>query len=61
MENLPSIPATLKERVEGVKRRILRDYPDTIGLVLIGSVAEGDFKTDSDIDIVWIKKEEDHP
>jgi predicted nucleotidyltransferase len=56
MENLPSIPATLKERVEGVKRRILRDYPDTIGLVLIGSVAEGDFKTDSDIDIVWIKR-----
>ena len=48
------LPSTYTRVIEEVKDRVLKKYPNTLGLVLIGSVASGKFKRDSDIDIVWI-------
>ncbi len=48
-------PSIFQTAIQEVKGKIPGAYPDTLGLVLIGSVAEGNFKSDSDVDIVWIK------
>lgn len=46
----------IKKQILKAKGQILKEYNDALGLVLIGSVAEGDYCKDSDIDIVCIKR-----
>lgn len=53
---METLSAKLKRQISKAKRQILREYNDTLSLVLIGSVAEGDHSKDSDIDIVCIKR-----
>jgi predicted nucleotidyltransferase len=53
--DFPSLPPIFQRAIQKAKTTIPKAYPDTLCLVLIGSVAEGDFKTDSDVDIVWVK------
>ena len=40
---------------EKIKDRLIEQHPDTRAVFLIGSMADGSFNKDSDIDIVWIK------
>jgi len=35
-------------------RRILKHYPSTTAVVVIGSVATGTWEEDSDLDLVWV-------
>ena len=53
--DLPILPPIFQRAVQRAQTEIPKAYPDTLCLVLIGSVAEGDFKKDSDVDIVWVK------
>jgi len=48
-------PSIFQTAIQEARAKIPKVYPDTLCLVLIGSVAEGNFKSDSDVDIVWIK------
>lgn len=48
------IPAQFKKAVLQAKKRILTRPIDVKALVVIGSVAEGDFQEDSDIDLVCV-------
>ena len=52
---LKTLPPIFQTAIQEARVKIPKAYPDTLGLVLIGSVAEGSFKSDSDVDIVWIK------
>lgn len=50
-----SLSKTHTTQISQAKRKILKDYQDVLGLILIGSVAGGDYQKNSDIDIVCIK------
>ena len=54
--SIRSLPPIFRRTIQKARATIPKIYSDTLCLVLIGSVAEGDFKTDSDVDIVWVKR-----
>ena len=51
------MPHLYRKSICGVCERILSRYDDVAALVLIGSVAEGDFVPESDVDILCIRRE----
>lgn len=53
---MKALSTKIGRQILKAKKQILKEYNDTLGLVLIGSVAEGDYGKDSDIDIVCIKR-----
>jgi predicted nucleotidyltransferase len=56
ISHLRSLPSVFQKSIKNAMAKIPMAYPDTLSLILIGSVAEGDYKPDSDIDIVWVKR-----
>lgn len=52
---MKNLPAKFKAIIRKTKRVLPVNFPDTLGIILIGSCAEGCFSKDSDIDIVWLK------
>lgn len=54
---LDRVPEPYRKIVGEACERVLRPYDDIRGLVLIGSVAEGDFGPESDVDLLCIKGE----
>lgn len=53
--NLSQLALDIQPIVKRIKKTITRNYPDTRGLIIIGSFADSTYKRDSDLDIVWIK------
>jgi predicted nucleotidyltransferase len=53
---LKRIPPDFDKAISTLCRKIVTKYPKTLALVLIGSLAEGDYSSDSDIDMVWLRK-----
>lgn len=53
--NLGRLALDIQPIVKRIKKTITRNYPDTRGLIIIGSFADSTYKRDSDLDIVWIK------
>jgi len=49
-----AIPAPFRNETAAMLKRLLREFPRTVGLYLIGSMADGTWEPDSDVDIVWI-------
>ena len=49
-----ALPGRYREPVRVSCRKIMRLYPNTLALVVIGSVAVGTWEEDSDLDLVWI-------
>ena len=45
----------MKKRLACIKRSILSVFPDTMAIILIGSMADDTYNRNSDIDLVWIK------
>lgn len=50
------VPANVLREIKIASRRLKRRYKDLLGIILIGSFAEGTYQKDSDIDIVFIKE-----
>jgi len=48
------LPGRYRKPVHVACRKLLRLYPNTLALVVIGSVALGTWEEDSDLDLVWI-------
>ncbi len=55
LKELDVLVNVLRE-IKIVSRRLKRRYKDLLGIILIGSFAEGTYEKDSDIDIVFIKE-----
>lgn len=51
-----SLPAGVLRDITMVFRRLKRRYKDLLGIILIGSFAEGNYRRGSDLDIVLVKK-----
>ncbi len=51
-----NVPVHVLKEIKIVSRRLKRRYKDLLGIILIGSFAEGTYEKDSDIDIVFIKE-----
>ena len=54
---LRGVPQPYRRPIRAVCERILNRYDDVAAIVLIGSVAEGDFVPESDVDILCIRRE----
>lgn len=50
------VPLNVLREIKIVSRRLRKGYADILGIILIGSFAEGTYQKDSDIDIVFIKE-----
>ncbi len=50
------LPADVLKEIKIITGRLKRRYADLLGVILIGSFAEGTYQKDSDIDIVFIKE-----
>jgi predicted nucleotidyltransferase len=48
------LPSPYRKPVRSVCRKLLALYPNTLALVVIGSVALGSWEEDSDLDLVWV-------
>jgi len=48
------IPKEFESMVKAIEETVLAVYPDIKALVVIGSVAKGDYREDSDVDIVGV-------
>ena len=48
------LPHSFRKPVRATCRKLLKLYPNTLALVVIGSVALGTWEEDSDLDLVWI-------
>ncbi len=51
-----NIPTAYREMVTDACRHLLAHYTDTQAIVLIGSVATGDFVPESDVDVLCVKE-----
>ncbi len=51
-----NVPVHVLKEIKIASRRLKRRYKDLLGVILIGSFAEGTYQKDSDIDIVFIKE-----
>jgi predicted nucleotidyltransferase len=51
-----NLPFNVLKEIKIVSQRLKRRYKDLLGVLLIGSFAEGTYQKDSDIDIVFIKE-----
>ena len=51
-----NLPVNVLKEIKIISRRLKRRYKDLLGIILIGSFAEGTYQNDSDIDIVFIKE-----
>lgn len=54
---LETLPERLRSTVVGVAGEILDGYPDTLSIVVIGSVAEGVYDDVSDVDMLYVREE----
>lgn len=52
--NLKPVPAHFRAPARRFLQKLLRAYPDTLALIVIGSVADGTWEKDSDLDVVWV-------
>ncbi|MBL7077591.1 MAG: nucleotidyltransferase domain-containing protein [Kiritimatiellae bacterium] len=50
------LPQQYQEATQALLSKTLRIYPRTVAFVVIGSVADGTCKPDSDLDVVWIHR-----
>ncbi|MEW6752529.1 MAG: nucleotidyltransferase domain-containing protein [Candidatus Latescibacterota bacterium] len=53
---LQRLPETYRQAAGEMAHRLLADYPRTVALVVIGSVARGTHQDDSDLDLVWVHR-----
>ncbi len=54
---LEALPERFRSTVVGVAGEVLDGYPDTLGIVVIGSVAEGVYDDISDVDMLYVREE----
>ena len=52
---LSTLPEPLRRTAGGVAERILRDYPDTLAIAVIGSTGEGVHDQFSDVDVFYLR------
>jgi hypothetical protein len=52
---LSTLPEPLRRTAGGVAERILRDYPDTLAIAVIGSAGEGVHDQFSDVDVFYLR------
>jgi len=55
---LQQLPQNFRESILEVTKRMLKRFDDIYSIVLIGSVAAGDYELNSDIDILCVKRKE---
>ena len=54
--HLQNVPTAYREMAAGACRHLLEHYTDIQAIVLIGSVATGDFVPESDVDLLRVKE-----
>jgi len=50
------LPAQYRQPVRAMCRKILRRYPNAAAFAVIGSVADGSWEPDSDVDMAWVTR-----
>jgi len=51
---LDRVPPQFQDIVTATAQDLLAKFPRTLALIVIGSVAEGSFGPESDLDVVWV-------
>jgi hypothetical protein len=52
--SLDRVPPEFREVAEATVQNLVTRFPHTLAVVVIGSVAEGGFRPESDLDMVWV-------